>query len=149
MDTLFSFAKAGSRKQLLVALFLYIGARPRDSAKANELMQTLLSVAASAGRLTCVKALLEIGACPNTADADGIAPLHIASFMGYDKTVNVLLAAGADVNAEDRNAWTPLHYAAQGNNAKTERALLKSGASPKSLDKQGLSPRAVALKLTR
>jgi ankyrin repeat protein len=149
MDTLCSLAKAGSREQLLVALFLYVGAQPCVGAKKIGLMQTLLSAAASAGRLTCVNVLLELGACPNTADADGIVPLHIASFMGYDKTVSFLLMAGADVNAKDRNKWTPLHYAAQGGNAKTVRALLRSGASPKSLDKQGQSPRAVALKLMR
>lgn len=141
-----ALVKAGNTDALVRALFSQVGREDQELNAKNEMGQTPLSVAASAGRFECVEALLAFGACPNIVDADGLAPLHTASFMGHLEIVCLLLVSGANVGAMDQNAWTPLHYAAQGGYAKIVHALLGHGAR-QIPDKHGLSPLAVALKL--
>ena len=143
---LHALAKAGTTDALLRVLFLQKDKSDFDVNEQNEMGQTPLCVAASAGHLDCVEALLTFGACPNEADVDALAPLHNASFMGHLAIVSLLVNANADIGAADQNAWTPLHYAAQGGNAQIVHVLLMCGAR-QSPDKQGLSPLEIALKL--
>jgi ankyrin repeat protein len=73
-------------------------------------------MAASEGRLTAVRYLLDEGADVNGRGADGTTPLSEAAFFGHAAVVKELLVRGADVNAVS-TAGTPLDIALGQNNA--------------------------------
>jgi len=134
---LHALAKAGTTDALLRVLFLQKDKSDFDVNEQNEMGQTPLCVAASAGHLDCVEALLTFGACPNVADVDALAPLHNASFMGHLAIVSLLVNANADIGAADQNAWTPLHYAAQGGNARKSCMFCSCAARGSPLTSKG------------
>jgi ankyrin repeat protein len=62
---------------------------------------TALGIAALAGQLDAVEALLALGAGVDTLSTTGHSPLLLAVFSGYSpEVVSVLLAAGADPRIE-------------------------------------------------
>jgi ankyrin repeat protein len=59
-----------------------------------------------------VRSLLQSGKYnPNTANEDGLTPIHQCSIDNSDKLLKLLIEYGGDVNAKDRDLWTPLHAA--------------------------------------
>jgi protein phosphatase 1 regulatory subunit 16A len=59
-----------------------------------------------------VRNLLQSGKYnPNTANEDGLTPIHQCSIDNSDKLLKLLIEYGGDVNAKDRDLWTPLHAA--------------------------------------
>ena len=59
-----------------------------------------------------VRQLLQSGLYnPNTANEDGLTPIHQCSIDNSDKILKLLLEYGGNVNARDRDLWTPLHAA--------------------------------------
>lgn len=48
----------------------------------------------------------------NSANSNGITPLHLSAMRGLSKMLNLLIALGADVSSRDNNNWTALHHAA-------------------------------------
>ncbi len=73
--------------------------------------------------------LLEAGADPNTALADGETVLMTAARTGDVATIKALLARGADVGArERRKGQDALMWAAAENNAAAVTALIEAGA---------------------
>eukprot|EP00929_Paragymnodinium_shiwhaense_P116855 TRINITY_DN8682_c0_g1_i1.p1 TRINITY_DN8682_c0_g1~~TRINITY_DN8682_c0_g1_i1.p1 ORF type:complete len:1869 (+),score=348.11 TRINITY_DN8682_c0_g1_i1:162-5768(+) len=58
-----------------------------------------------------IKVLLAAKAAPDTADAKGVRPLHIAVFDGKPSVVKLLLDGRAAVDARDRHQQTPLFFA--------------------------------------
>lgn len=86
-----------------------------------------LTIAARAGDLETVRALLADGAEP---DAAGIAtPLYFAAQAGHLEITELLLEYGADPNALS-NWGTPLHIAAQRGYSEIAAVLLRKGANP-------------------
>lgn len=75
-------------------------------------------------------ALLDAGADPNAASADGTAALHWAVANGDRELVARLLAAGADPNVTNRYGSTPMAEAAASADADLIAALLEAGADP-------------------
>jgi ankyrin repeat protein len=63
--------------------------------------RTLLVTALSSGSVAPVRALLEMGADPNRADARGRLPLVTAASFGLTEVVSLLLERGADINAQE------------------------------------------------
>ncbi len=117
-------------KQLLDLLIAARGADPARVARVRELVaqgadlhaisaeRTPLHWAARAGDVDCVKALLELGADPNRAEAKGLTALHEAVWVGAkDKTavpcVQALLDARANATAVNAEGALPLHHAAR------------------------------------
>lgn len=86
---------------------------------------TPLHVAAAAGNVTVVQALLARGADVKATTPHGETPLHSAARTGSG-AVAALLAAGADPNRYDRHGDLPLHLALRqpGRNAETIAALI-------------------------
>jgi hypothetical protein len=68
---------------------------------------TLLCSAVCAQSLPAVALLLEHGASPNAARADGACPLHLAAGFGNALIMHELITWGADPSARARN-FTPL-----------------------------------------
>ena len=59
-----------------------------------------------------VRSLLQSGKYrPNTANEDGLTPIHQCSIDNSDKLLQLLIEYGGDVNVRDRDLWTPLHAA--------------------------------------
>lgn len=59
-----------------------------------------------------VRNLLQSGKYnPNTANEDGLTPIHQCSIDNSEKLLKLLIEYGGDVNAKDRDLWTPLHAA--------------------------------------
>ena len=86
---------------------------------------TALQAAAYKGFTDCVKLLLDYGANPNIADANGTTPLIYAVQFSHTEIVDLLLKKGASVNYKDPNGFTAINYAE--NLGLTEiLALLKS-----------------------
>lgn len=92
-------------------------------------------LAARAGRLDRVSALLEEGAKVNSRDRNGDSPLNMAAAKGNAALADVLLKAGADVNLANLSGVTPLMGAAFSGNVEIVRKLLAAGANIDPLDR--------------
>jgi hypothetical protein len=91
-----------------------------------------------------VRALLDQGVNPNTPDKRGLAPLHLAAFMGRRDLVEILVSAGADIQARDKFGRTPLHHAAFDGHKSIVMYLLLHDADPRARSDSGLSPSELA-----
>lgn len=89
---------------------------------------TALHYAVGAGR-AAVLLLLEAGADPNTAGADGSTPLHEAVRRMNTGSVAALCRFGADRGAVDHQGRTPAELLAHEDGNDEERALILSAMS--------------------
>lgn len=87
--------------------------------------------AAKQGNQTAVQALIRQGADVNTADVDGMTPLHWAAQADDLRTAALLIAGGANVNAVTRHGIAPLWLAALNGSPAMAEALLKAGGNAK------------------
>ena len=92
-------------------------------------------MAARAGLVPRVQALLEQGASVNSRDRNGDSPLNMAATKGDATMVATLLDAGADPNLANIAGVTPLMGAAFAPNEAIFRTLLAAGASTDPLDR--------------
>ena len=111
---------------------------------------TELELAAKAGRLAEVQALLEAGADVNGVDGDSVwerTPLMVAVQGGHLAVVRHLLAKGADPAREgDATGSSPLRKAAYKGRIEIVEVLLAAGAAPDfDTDEYGRSPLVWAL----
>jgi ankyrin repeat protein len=81
--------------------------------------------------------MLNGGADPDAADADGTSALHWAVHRGSVDAVAALVAAGAAVDAENRYGVRPAYLAAENGDAATMRALLTAGADARAVFAEG------------
>ncbi|KAI7259132.1 hypothetical protein KC335_g11912, partial [Hortaea werneckii] len=72
---------------------------------------TILHLAAAAGWLKVVSALLRQGANPDAADKGEFTPLMHAALHGHINVMRVLLASGANANARSRSGQTAYELA--------------------------------------
>jgi ankyrin repeat protein len=134
-----------------------------------------LHIAALAGDLAKVKALIEEGANVNAKNMWGETALHYAAEKGHKEVVELLIAKGADINAgriealqyamdnghtevaiilinkgasvnpKTKSGWTPLHNAAYGGYKQVVEILLAKGAYVNSKDTKGYTPLNIAV----
>src|SRR4026209_2480466 len=102
-----------------------------------------LLVAIRNGDHARVQKLLDSGADPNTADAEGTTALMHAVVESHVQMMRLLVGKGASVNTKNALDSTALMYAVT-NLAKT-RVLLDAGADVKVKGKRGATPMSVAL----
>ena len=109
---------------------------PRDEARDPPLV-----VAALAGNLDAVAALLAEGAEIDAVTGKGLTALHAAAYAGQGPLVELLLGAGAAVNRKNNPfGVTPLHMAAEENHLAIVEVLLQSGADPSATEMNGYTP---------
>ena len=124
----------GHKKEILQVLINH-GA---DVNAANTNNETVLMTACWIKNIDAINLLLEAGADPNIAGANGFRCLHDAVTKG--SSIEVLLAIinhGADINATNMNNETALMIACQMENKDTINALLSAGADPNVTDSNG------------
>ncbi|GIZ38796.1 hypothetical protein CKM354_000219700 [Cercospora kikuchii] len=96
-----------------------------------------LSEAASRGHEAIVKSLLDAGADVNTADHDGVTPLHRSMRIGSEQIVVSLLDAGAHIDRADLGGRMPLHHSALHGHARITQTLMDYGADVNAVDRNG------------
>ena len=81
--------------------------------------------AARKGNTDTLSLLLTAGADVNTADKNGMAPIHWAALGGHTDSLKLLLAApGINLSSSDKHGFTPLHLAAYGGRTECVKLLL-------------------------
>ena len=91
--------------------------------------------------LLWVRFLLQRGADPNIRNNKGVAPLQLATSLGFVEGVEELLKKGAQVNITNSTGETPLMAAVHQRNVALIARLLKEGADPDQNDNSGRSAR--------
>ena len=119
---------------------------------------TPLFLAASAGNVEAVRALVAGGANLSIATDNGTAPLQVATWGGdpyfrdwtdeeqrnlFDIT-KLLVELGSDVNAAGEHGWTALHGAAYKGIDPIVRFLVERGARTEVFDEYGQTPLSIA-----
>ncbi|XP_067679439.1 uncharacterized protein [Haliotis asinina] len=90
------------------------------------------------GNISCdFKQLLDGGANPNIASANGRTVLHVAVEKKKFELVELLLQRDGDSRVADETGMTPLHIASQSGNCQIVRLLLKHGAAPNAVNENG------------
>lgn len=92
-------------------------------------------MAARAGQVGRVAALLDSGAQVNSRDRNGDTPLNMAAAKGNEALADVLLKAGADVNLANIAGVTPLMGACFSGRPTLVQRLLAAGARVEPLDR--------------
>lgn len=106
----------------------------------TRLIEHRMRIAAATNNTIMMRTLLNSGASPNTCDAQGRTPLHLASCRGSTEMVRLLLEHGADPNLRDSVGNTPLHLAAVTSKISVVTLLLNAGTDPLCLDQYGYNP---------
>lgn len=112
---------------------------------------TALDLAAKAGHIDIIKALIEAGAPVDVKNRDGKTALIHAVKANKASAVDALLGAGADPEAHlNDESWTSLHSAAEDTYVEVVRVLLKHGANvhAKDADNDNDTPLHVAVRQT-
>ncbi len=86
-----------------------------------------LRKAAINGDVTVLKALLQLGAAPNTKDHEGCTPLHLVGDAKAAECAKLLIAHGADINIQDADRRLPILLAAQSGQIGVIEVLVNNG----------------------
>lgn len=88
-----------------------------------------------------IRFLIQRGANPNIRDNKGVAPIQIATRLGFVDGVEELIKGGAQIGVADSQGETPLISAVHQRNTQLVRRLLAEGADPDRNDNSGRSAR--------
>lgn len=112
--------------------------------------RTPLYMATSYALPEIVRLLLEHGASPNLAVADGRTPLHNVCDLGLEELAMLLLEKGAEIDARINSGYTPLMTAATSEvPADFLIALVENGASLDAVQADGKSTLELASRANR
>lgn len=103
----------------------------------DRLSRTPLIIAAWAGQVDNVKALLLMGASASAAAGDDMTGLHFAAQKGYTEVCRILINHGMKVSGKTRKGMHALHFAVVGGHTDTVELLLKRKASCLTTNKKG------------
>eukprot|EP00403_Amphidinium_massartii_P030471 CAMPEP_0178386978 /NCGR_PEP_ID=MMETSP0689_2-20121128/8840_1 /TAXON_ID=160604 /ORGANISM="Amphidinium massartii, Strain CS-259" /LENGTH=327 /DNA_ID=CAMNT_0020007335 /DNA_START=1 /DNA_END=981 /DNA_ORIENTATION=+ len=110
-------------------------------AHATRSERTLLSLAAEAGMITIVRALLAEGANPSTCDNQGLSVMMYAARKGHTPVIEALLEAKASPDGPaDIFGNSPLHGAVGFAHVEATRALLDAGCDANQLTGKVTAP---------
>ena len=100
--------------------------------------------AAKENNIAEIRRLLNDGANPNQANADGWTALMTAARKGHTQIVKALLDGGANPNQAAANGWTALMRAAIAGHSQIAKALLNGGANPNQVNDTGSTALMIA-----
>jgi len=135
----FVFAVANDRVDVVKSLV----ARGIDPGTVDRNGDPMLVVAARAGYLPTVDALLAARAKTDQRNAYGDTALMVAALKGHMAVVKALRARGAEINMA---GWTPLAYAATGGHDDIVRYLLAEGANVDAVSPNGTTALMMAVR---
>lgn len=121
------FASYVGNAELVLLLLKYVKTKSDVRTISEEI--TPMHVAARAGHLNVVKALLDAEIDPNTPDINGFTPLHLASDMGHSRVVQHLLQAGASPKSRTKGLDLPIHLAAARGHTESIKMLVEADPS--------------------
>lgn len=102
--------------------------------------EAVVADAAQRSDVEAVRTLLQQGADPNAAQADGLTALHWAALNDQLDIAQILLYAGVTVKPVTRvGGYTPLHLASRAGHSGIVRALLEAGAKPDAFTTTGVT----------
>ncbi|MDG6078116.1 ankyrin repeat domain-containing protein [Erythrobacter litoralis] len=107
--------------------------------------QSALHYAVQRRDLAWIRFLLQKGANPNIADKSGVAPLQIATQLGFIEGLEALVDGGATVDIADSTGETPLIGAIHRRDTAMVKLLLENGANADRTDNSGRSARDYAM----
>ncbi|MCX6773997.1 MAG: ankyrin repeat domain-containing protein [Candidatus Micrarchaeota archaeon] len=116
-----------------------------DAIAIQEILNSRLFKAASAGKDNVIMSLLDEGADLNAKDSHGWTALSLAVFYCNAKTCEILISRGADVNTRDIIGDTPLHWAAFHGHISICKILVENGADLRAEGKSNELPHTVAM----
>jgi ankyrin repeat protein len=116
-----------------------------DSIAIQEILNSRLFKAASAGKDNEILSLLDEGADLNAKDSHGWTALALAVFYCNAKACEILIERGADVNPRDIIGDTPLHWAAFHGHISICKILVVNGADLRAKGKSDELPHTVAM----
>lgn len=102
---------------------------------------TGLHIAVQRSDILWVRFLLQRGADPGIRNKRGVAPLQLATALGFTEGVAALIKGGAGLEVADQTGETPLITAVHARNLELVRLLLEKGADPDRTDNSGRSAR--------
>jgi ankyrin repeat protein len=117
-------ALAGSPQ--IISLLVDAGADLSAMTETDEM--SALMIAISEGNDPSFDVLLELGADPNQADANGFTPLMVAAQFGQWQMVEALIHRGAKIDAKTLRGSTALSAALTSNNVDVAIVLAEQGA---------------------
>ena len=109
-----------------------------DPSRRDEGGRTAMHVAAKAGHVDCVQALIEVGGDVMAKDTFGVTPLHLAAGEGKEDMVSFLLEQGCPPDCICGKGSTPLLNACGAAHVRVARCLLMAGANPNRADMTGI-----------
>ena len=115
------------------------GAAPSAASASPEERKEQLIVAAMAGDVRKVEALLKDGADPNTRGEGEETVLMLAAVNGHDSVVRLLISKGANVNDKTSKGWTALMSAAMKGSTASAKLLIEAGADVKATNCDGIT----------
>jgi ankyrin repeat protein len=139
-----SVVHLAARHDAGASLIKMLAERGCDVSRANKEQQTPLMVAAAAGRVRPLIALLSSGAPIDRVNRRRETALTYAIISRRPRAVHALLRHGANVEKPMGAAWSPLMYAAFEGQPEVVKALLAHGASARRRDRYGRAPADIA-----
>lgn len=118
-----------TREQIVLLLL-------RQGAKTPQVPVPTLSSAALRGETDLAAMLLQLGAKPDTPDAQGRTPLQAACLKGNVAIVRLLLQYKANPNLPDKSGTWPLHDAALAGEPEVIRLLAAAGANVRAVSRE-------------
>jgi len=102
-------------------------------------------LAVKVGNLALVRCLIEGGACPSSAGAQQLCPLHLAASCGWTEVAQYLVeSANVDLNPRNAAGCTPLYQAVQHGHFECSTYLVATGADIEARTRSGASPLYIA-----
>ncbi|CAN6329744.1 unnamed protein product [Urochloa humidicola] len=105
---------------------------------------TPIAVAATCGKVSILRYLLDHGGDPGMPEVEGDTPLHAAADCGHEEAVRLLLSRGVDVDPLNDCRLTPLDMAAEKGHDQVVKVLLEHGADPNRIAHNMFSPLGLA-----
>jgi ankyrin repeat protein len=140
----------------LTKVLLANGANPNVRQKRDPAGATPFFLAAGAGNVQAMRALVAGGADPRITTNDNTNAIMIAAGVGrYEsrgadadkaglEAIKYAVELGIDVNAKGENDWTALHGAAYTGADEIAEFLVSHGAKLEEVDKYGQTPLSIA-----
>ena len=150
------FASTRRNMNELTKTLLAKGANPNVRQKRDPVGATPFYLAAGAGNVAAMRALVAGGADAKISTNDNTTAVMVAAGVGryesrseeFDKNaleaIQYALEQGVDINARGENAWTALHGAAYTGADNIAEYLISKGAQREAFDKYGQTPLSIA-----